>query len=138
MGAGSTLGFALRLAVRDLRGALRGFSVFLACIALGVATIAAVGSLNASVVGAFKRDAAALLGGDVQIETVGVPIPADDLAAVLPQGARLSTVIRTNSLLSSPAGKRLPIEIKAVDGAYPLAGPDGAGALHPARRRACR
>ena len=32
------------------------------------------------------------------------------------------TVIRTNSLLSRPAGKRLPIEIKAVDGAYPLLG----------------
>ena len=122
MGVGTTVVPALRLAVRDLRGALREFAVFLACIALGVATIAAVGNLNASVIGAFKRDAAALLGGDLQLETVGVPIPADDLDAVLPQGARLSTVIRTNSLLSSPAGKRLPIEIKAVDGAYPLLG----------------
>lgn len=118
----ATLAFAWRLAVRDLRGSLRGFTIFLACIALGVATIAAVGSLNAAVVAAFKRDAAALLGGDVQIETVGVPIPAADLAAAVPPDARVSTVVRTNSLLSSEAGRRLPVELKVVDDAYPLLG----------------
>ena len=37
---------ALRFAVRELRGGLRGFYVFIACIALGVATIAGVGSLS--------------------------------------------------------------------------------------------
>ena len=40
--SGTTLVPALRLAVRDLRGAVGGFAVFLACIALGVAAIAAV------------------------------------------------------------------------------------------------
>ena len=43
-GAGHA-GLILRLALRELRGGLRGFYVFLACIALGVLAIAAVGSL---------------------------------------------------------------------------------------------
>src|SRR4029077_3623131 len=38
----------LRLALRELRAGLRGFYVFIACIALGVLAIAAVGSLSAS------------------------------------------------------------------------------------------
>ena len=37
----------LRLAFRELRGGLRGFGIFLACIALGVAAIAGVGSVVA-------------------------------------------------------------------------------------------
>jgi len=34
---------ALRFAWRDLRGGLRGFAVFIACIALGVMAISGVG-----------------------------------------------------------------------------------------------
>ncbi len=37
---------ALRLAWRDLRGGFRGFGVFIACLALGVMTIAAVASAS--------------------------------------------------------------------------------------------
>ena len=40
---------ALRLARRELRGGLRGFRIFLACLALGVAVIAGVGSLSAAI-----------------------------------------------------------------------------------------
>ena len=39
---------ALRYALRELRGGLRGFYVFIACIALGVMAIAGVGSVAAS------------------------------------------------------------------------------------------
>ena len=40
----STLLLAVRLMRRELRGGLRGFRVFLACLTLGVAVIAGVGS----------------------------------------------------------------------------------------------
>ncbi len=36
----TTLALAWRLAGRELRGGLKGFRIFLACLALGVATIA--------------------------------------------------------------------------------------------------
>ena len=37
-----------RFALREMRGGLRGFAVFIACIALGVAAIAGVGSFARS------------------------------------------------------------------------------------------
>ena len=44
-----TLRIAATFARRELRGGLRGFRVFLACLALGVAAIAAVGTVRAAI-----------------------------------------------------------------------------------------
>jgi putative ABC transport system permease protein len=52
---------ALRYALRELRGGLRGFYVFIACIALGVMAIAGVGSVapaSATGLGARRPHAA--------------------------------------------------------------------------------
>ena len=63
---------AVPLAAR--RGAARasrragGFRVFLACLALGVAAIAAVGSVRAAIEQGLAREAAAILGGDAEVE----------------------------------------------------------------------
>ena len=48
----------LRLALRELRGGLSGFYVFIACIALGVMAIAGVGSVSASLVEGWRAKAA--------------------------------------------------------------------------------
>lgn len=56
----------LRVAMVDLRGDLRRFGILLACLALGVATIAIVGSVGASLQAALDRDARLLLGGDIE------------------------------------------------------------------------
>jgi putative ABC transport system permease protein len=48
VGSSRTSFLALRFALRELRGGLRGFYVFIACIALGVMAIAGVGSVAAS------------------------------------------------------------------------------------------
>ena len=45
----SNLSLALRIARRELRGGLRGLRIVLACLALGVAAITAVGTLRAGV-----------------------------------------------------------------------------------------
>ena len=55
----------LRYAWRELRGGLRGFYVFIACIALGVMTISGVGSVAASLGDGLAREGRTLLGGDV-------------------------------------------------------------------------
>ena len=110
-----------RIARRDLRGSLAGFAIFFACTAMGVATIAAVGVLNASIEGALERDASALLGGDVSIEQPNVAISHEELAPLIPDGAQLSKAVRTNGI--AYAGDRnIAVEIKAVDSAYPLFG----------------
>src|SRR5690606_34469481 len=60
------LGGWLRVAVTDLRGDVRRFAVLLACLALGVATIAIVGSVGAALQSALTRDARVVLGGDLE------------------------------------------------------------------------
>src|ERR1700676_377476 len=66
----SMLALAVRLMRRELRGGLRGFRIFLACLALGVAVIAGVGSLAAGVRAGLEGDARAMLGGDVELDLV--------------------------------------------------------------------
>lgn len=118
----SRLGLALRLAVRDLRGSARGFGVFLACIALGVAAVAAVGNLNNSVADALNRDARRLLGGDMTIEQANVPLAPDQIAALAPQGSVASETIRMSTVARAPGGRSVAVTLKAVDGAHPLVG----------------
>ena len=56
------LRLAPRLALRDLRGGWRGMRIVLACLALGVAAIAAVGSLDAAVQRGMQVQGRVLLG----------------------------------------------------------------------------
>src|SRR5690606_37835444 len=58
---------ALRIALRELRGGLHGFRIFLVCLALGVAAIAAIGSVRAAVGSGLAREGAVILGGDAAI-----------------------------------------------------------------------
>jgi putative ABC transport system permease protein len=113
---------AWRLARRELRGGLRGFWVFLACLTLGVAAIAAVGTINAGVIEGVRRDATALLGGDIEVEASNLPLPEDALAAIAPADARRSDVVSTNAMTSGAPGRHVVVGLKAVDDAYPLYG----------------
>ena len=61
---------AFRFALRELRGGLRGFGIFLACIVLGVAAIAAVGSVARGMSESIAREGQTLLGGDIDAELV--------------------------------------------------------------------
>src|SRR5258708_15731589 len=56
---------ALRFALRELRGGLRGFGVFIACIALGVAAIAGVASVARGMTEGIAREGQVILGGDI-------------------------------------------------------------------------
>ena len=63
-----SLATSARFARRELRGGLRGFRIFLACLALGVAAIAAVGSVRSAIEAGLEREGAALLGGDAELD----------------------------------------------------------------------
>ena len=64
----SGLSLAWRIAAREMRGGLRGFGVFLTCLALAVAALAAVGTVRAAIQAGLARDGAALLGGDAEVQ----------------------------------------------------------------------
>ena len=120
---------ALRLALRDLRGGIRGMRIVLACLALGVGAIASVGSLRAAMDRGLATEGRRLIGGDIAVESGSEPLP-DALQNWLDsQHAAVSKTVTLRSLLAAPSGDRLLVDLKAVDGAYPLV---GAAKLTPA------
>jgi putative ABC transport system permease protein len=123
------LSLALTIARRELRGGLKGFRVFLACLALGVAAVAGVGSVGEAVNEGLSHDARNLLGGDIDVRIVNRPAEADQLAYLGSQGT-LATAVEMRAMARAVDGDRpLLVELKAVDDAYPLY---GAIALDPA------
>ena len=70
----------LRVALRDLRGDLSHFGVLLACLALGVGAIAAVGSVGEALQAAIARDSRSVLGGDLEGQLSYRPANAEERA----------------------------------------------------------
>ena len=64
------LPLAWRYALRELRSGLRGFYVFVACIALGVMAIAGVGSVAGSLNDGLEHQGRILLGGDASFSLI--------------------------------------------------------------------
>src|SRR5579864_8392405 len=116
------LGYALRLARRELRGGIGGFRVFLACLVLGVGALAAVGSLGAAVEAGIRGDARTLLGGDVSARLAYRPASAEERRFLAASG-RLSETAKLRAMARSLDGaRRSLIELQAVDDSYPLYG----------------
>src|ERR671933_2313439 len=110
---------AVRFALRELRGGLEGFRIFLACLAIGVAAIAGIGSVSSSVVSGLHADARALLGGDVELHLVYREADAAQ-RAFLDESGTVSLVRQMRSMARSADGEqRSLVELKAVDAAYP-------------------
>ncbi len=116
----------LRFALRELRAGMRGFRIFLACIAIGVTAIAGAASMNQSVEAGIAADAQPLLGGDIQARISARPVGQTEMTA-LQQGGTVSTAVELRSMARSEnaageIGARALIELKGVDGNYPLYG----------------
>lgn len=112
----------LRIALRELRGGLRGFRVFLACLALGVAAIAGVGSLSSALMEGLRQDGQVLLGGDVELRLTHRPATPAQLDYLRGAG-RLSAVVEMRAMALTPdRSRRALVELKGVDAGYPLYG----------------
>lgn len=109
-----------RLAHRELRGHLRNFSIFIACLGLGVGAIAAVGSITAAVKSTIDADARIILGGDVSLRLVHNPATPEQLE-YLSRVARVSLSAEFRAMVRAPNGSALA-ELRAVDNAHPLYG----------------
>ncbi len=123
-GRAAGLGIALRFALRELRGGLRGFAVFLACLTLGVAAIAGVGSLSRALTDGLAREGSTLLGGDAAFTLVQREATGPELALLGAEG-RVSTIATLRAMARVGEGESFVstlAEVKAVDGAYPLTG----------------
>jgi len=117
----SRLWLPLRLALRELRGGVRGFLVFIACIALGVMTIAAVGSFARSLTDGLSREGRTILGGDIAFSLIHREASTEERAFLDARG-RVSETATMRAMVRSPDNQSALVEFKAVDGAYPLYG----------------
>ncbi|WP_371347953.1 ABC transporter permease [Ancylobacter sp. IITR112] len=115
---------ALRFALRELRGGLRGFAVFLACLALGVAAIAGVGAFSRALTDGLAREGTTLLGGDAAFTLVQREASPEEYR-LIEAGGRVSTVATLRAMARAGSGEALDAtlaEVKAVDGVYPMVG----------------
>ena len=120
-----SLPIASRFAMRELHGGLHGFRVFIACLALGVAAIAAVGTVRAGIEAGLKRDGAALLGGDAEVEFTYRFARDEELAWLNEIALAFSETVDFRSMAvvkRNDTTERGLTQIRAVDDAYPLVG----------------
>jgi putative ABC transport system permease protein len=118
---GRPASLALRYALRELRGGLRGFYVFIACIALGVMAIAGVGSVAASLGEGLAREGRTLLGGDMAFSLIQREAKPDEVAFLRSRG-EVSVAATLRGMARTGDGRLALVELKAVDGAYPMLG----------------
>lgn len=118
---------AFKLAARELRGGLRGFRVFLICLVLGVAAIAAVGLVRGAISAGLDREGAVMLGGDARLKYTYRGASDEERAfmerVALPGG--ISEVLDFRSMAVTGSGETSEhalTQVKGVDDAWPLLG----------------
>jgi putative ABC transport system permease protein len=112
---------AFRLAGRELRAGLRGFRIFLACLALGVAAIAAAGSVAEAFRQGLASQAREILGGDLSV-TVRLRTFSGAERAIFARAGAVAYAVSTQAMAQAPSGERRLAELRGVSDAYPLAG----------------
>jgi len=112
----------LRLAVREVRSGLSGFHIFIACVALGVMVITAVGAVTDSLRLGFEQQGQSILGGDVALSRTHRRAEPAERAWLQTQG-RVSETATMRTMARRVDGQDQALaELKGVDTAYPLAG----------------
>ena len=102
----------LIFAARELRGGVRGFRVFLACLALGVAAIAAAGSTAEAFRQGLASEAREILGGDLAVTIDQRRFTPAERAAFDHQG-KVAYAVSARAMAETKAGDRRLVELQA-------------------------
>jgi putative ABC transport system permease protein len=112
-------------AQRELRGGVIGFRILLACLTLGVAAIAAVGTIKTAIESGLTDQGAVLLGGQAEVNFTYRFATSDERAWLEKQSQAVSEVtdLRSMAMVQGPDGPEHALtQVKSVDNAYPLTG----------------
>jgi putative ABC transport system permease protein len=116
------LRLALRFSLREMRGGLSGFLIFITCIALGVAAIGGVNSVARSITTGVESQGRVLLGGDIRFQLVHREADERERAFLESLGdVAVGANMRSMARLEDGSDQTM-VEVKAVDEAYPLYG----------------
>ncbi len=113
---------ALRFALREMRGGLIGFYIFLGCIALGVAAIGGVNSVARSIADGLAVEGQAILGGDVSFMLNQREATEQERQFLNAQGTVSENITMRSMVRMTDGSDQALVEVKAVDSAYPLYG----------------
>lgn len=120
-----SLRHASAIARRELRGGLAGFRIFLLCLLLGVAAIAAVGTVRSAIDAGLNGEAATLLGGDAEMSFSHRTATENERAWIAENSLESSEIISFRSMAQAHSGDSPDVglsQVKAVDAAFPLYG----------------
>jgi putative ABC transport system permease protein len=112
----------LRLGIRELRSGLNGFRIFIACLALGVMVIAAVGALADALRAGLASQGETILGGDVTFARMHIRATPEEWAHFRSVGRVSETSTMRTMARRLDGSDQALAELKAVDDAYPLSG----------------
>jgi putative ABC transport system permease protein len=112
----------LTLARRELRAGAKGFRILIACLALGVGTIASVQSLSRDVLVGIDSQGRTLLGGDLAVRMIYHGADTAQTAALNELGAVSQSADLRGMARTEDDEKSTLVEVKAVDAAYPMVG----------------
>ena len=106
---------------RDLRGGLKGFRVFLICVAIGVAAVTSVAAISQSLLASFGAQGRSMLGGDLTLAR-SLRVLGQDERAYLGSLGRLSEIGVLRAMARTPGDRAVMVDAKVVDSTYPLVG----------------
>ena len=112
----------VRIGIRELRSGLKGFQIFVACLALGVMVIAAVGTLGDAMRAGFVRQGETILGGDMTFARMHVRASETERKMFEARGVVSETATMRTMARKLDGSDQALVELKAVDTAYPLSG----------------
>ena len=121
----TSLGFVLRMAVREVRASPRRLLLLTTSVAVGVAALVAINSFTANLRDSVRRQAQALLGADLSLES-RQPLPnrAERLLdSLVRRGAAEARLTNFSAMAYVPRteGTRL-VQVAAIRGPYPFYG----------------
>lgn len=127
-----------RISRRDLSARIRGLRLLAICLFLGVATLAAIGSLTAGIADELSRRGQTILGGDVEIGIAQREATPAEMASMRKAGEVSETIrLRAMAIGTQTGSDSVLAELKAVDRVYPHYGAltlrDGGIAKAPAK-----
>jgi len=112
--------FLFRFAWKDLRAGGRNLWVFCICLALGVTLVAATAGIYHQVRSALLTDTRAILGGDLEVESVS-PLSEKAIAWINDKGT-FSLMIQLDTMMVTEEDELQLVEVQSVDQSYPLYG----------------
>ena len=116
------------IANRELREGISGFWIFIACIIIGVASIAGVKTISASFTAGLNTQAKNILGGDIDLRLNNQRASTEQNSYLKSNSSAISKTVEMRAMTKplknkiSSQKKRSLIELKGVDGNYPLVG----------------